>query len=220
MTSWIIAVTSDRRIGITIPIRVFPVGARSCRTSEPHQHHRLAGLHRDRCGPPLALLEAGTSAGETATSLTGSNLASPRPPPHLMDRAYPSAAVRGTSSTGVPAVELQEASPVAGDMFAGPAGLAERSAPLRPKHVACLCQALLAAMPRKGLTAAGGGRAVGGTTDPRWRGSPLYDLRVDDHVDPLPARAPAEVGRQRWYISAAACRAGRTLRAHREERAG
>jgi uncharacterized Ntn-hydrolase superfamily protein len=191
---------STGRIGIAVATRFFAVGA-----LVPHIETGVGALATQAFANPyyasqgLALLRAGRSAADVVAELTASDEGRDNRQLHVMDGAGRFAAYTGAACIDWCGHEIRDCS-VAGNMLAGPAVLAET---IRAYEA-------YAAVPfaRRLISALQAGEAAGG--DKRGRQSaallvhdtedyPLYDLRVDDHRDPLAELARLEqVARERW----------------------
>ena len=189
------------RIGIAVATRFFAVGA-----LVPHIKTGVGAIASQafmnpHYGPQgLALLEAGTSAEETAARLTAADEGRHNRQLHLMDRAGRFAAHTGAACIDWCGHELRETYSVAGNMLAGPAVLAETIRAYEAERALPFARRLLAAM-RAGEAAGGDKRGKQSAALLIHDGEdyPLYDLRVDDHADPLAELARLqEVARQRW----------------------
>jgi uncharacterized Ntn-hydrolase superfamily protein len=189
------------RIGIAVATRFFAVGA-----LVPHIRTGAGAIASQafinpHYGPKgLALLEEGRGAEETVGRLTQADEGRHNRQLHAMDRQGRFAAHTGSACIDWCGHEVRETFSVAGNMLAGPAVLAETMRAYEAERALPFARRLLAAMRA--------GEAVGG--DKRGKQSaallvhdgedyPLYDLRVDDHADPLGELARLEeVARQRW----------------------
>jgi uncharacterized Ntn-hydrolase superfamily protein len=189
------------RVGIAVATRFFAVGA-----LVPHIETGVGALatqafinpHYGRLG--LALLGNGRSAAETVRELTRGDEGRDNRQLHVMDGIGRFAAYTGAACIDWCGHEARQSFSVAGNMLAGPAVLAETIGTYEAQATLPFARRLLAAMRA--------GEAAGG--DKRGRQSaallihdseqyPLYDLRVDDHPDPLGELARLEeVARQRW----------------------
>ncbi len=189
------------RIGIAVATRFFAVGA-----LVPHIRTGTGAIASQafinpHYGPRgLALLEAGAGADEVVGRLTSADEGRDNRQLHAMDRQGGFAAYTGAACIDWCGHQIRETFSVAGNMLAGPAVLAETIRAYEAQAALPFARRLLAAM--------GAGEAAGG--DKRGRQSaallihdgedyPLYDLRVDDHADPLAELARLEqVARQRF----------------------
>jgi uncharacterized Ntn-hydrolase superfamily protein len=189
------------RIGIAVATRFFAVGA-----LVPHIKTGVGAIASQafmnpHYGPKgLALLEAGTSAEETVARLTAADEGRHNRQLHVMDRAGRFAAYTGAACIDWCGHELRETYSVAGNMLAGPAVLAGTMRAYEAERALPFARRLLAAM-RAGEAAGGDkrGRQSAALLIHDGEDYPLYDLRVDDHADPLAELARLEeVARQRW----------------------
>jgi uncharacterized Ntn-hydrolase superfamily protein len=189
------------RIGIAVATRFFAVGA-----VVPHIETGAGAIATQafinpHYGPQgLALLTAGNSAEETIVHLTQGDEGRHNRQLHVMDRTGGFAAYTGAACIDWCGHQTRATFSVAGNMLAGPGVLAETIRAYEAETALPFARRLIAAMLA--------GEAAGG--DKRGRQSaalliqdgedyPLYDLRVDDHPDPLAELARLEeVARQRW----------------------
>ena len=189
------------RIGIAVATRFFAVGA-----LVPHIKTGIGAIASQafmnpHYGPKgLALLEAGASAEEAVARLTAADDGRHNRQLHAMDRAGRFAAYTGAACIDWCGHELRETYSVAGNMLAGAAVLAETIRAYEAERALPFARRLLAAM-RAGEAAGGDKRGKQSAALLIHDGEdyPLYDLRVDDHADPLTELARLqEVARQRW----------------------
>jgi uncharacterized Ntn-hydrolase superfamily protein len=189
------------RVGIAVATRFFAVGA-----MVPHIRTGAGAVASQAFinpyyGPQgLALLEGGATAAEAVARLTAADEGRHNRQLHLMDRYGRYAAYTGAACIEWCGHEVREGLSVAGNMLAGPAVLAETIRAYEVNHRLPLARRLIAAMQA--------GEAAGG--DKRGKQSaallihdgedyPVYDLRVDDHAEPLAELARLEaVARERW----------------------
>jgi uncharacterized Ntn-hydrolase superfamily protein len=189
------------RIGIAVATRFFAVGA-----LVPHIGTNVGAVASQAFINPfygprgLAMLESGASAEEVVARLTGQDEGRQNRQVQVMDREGRFAAYTGAACIDWCGHLLQGSFSVAGNMLAGPQVLAETVRAYEAHGDVPLARRLLAAMHA--------GEAAGG--DKRGKQSaallihdredyPLYDLRVDDHDDPLAELARLlEVARERW----------------------
>ncbi len=189
------------RVGIAVASRFFAVGA-----LVPHIESDVGAIATQAFINPhyglqgLALLRKGHGAAETVEELTRADAGCHNRQLHAMDRTGRFAAFTGADCIDWCGHETRETFSVAGNMLAGPAVIAETIRAYEATAALPFARRLLAAMQA--------GEAAGG--DKRGRQSaallihdgedyPLYDLRVDDHPDPLHELARLEeVARQRW----------------------
>jgi uncharacterized Ntn-hydrolase superfamily protein len=148
----------------------------------------------------FALLAAGRSAVSTVAELIAADAGRHHRQLHVMDPEGRFAAHTGASCVDWCGHELRSSYSVAGNMLAGPAVLAET---MRGYDAHCglpLGRRLIAAM-RAGEAAGGDkrGKQSAGLLIHDEQDYPLYDLRVDDHADPLSELARLEeVARTRF----------------------
>jgi uncharacterized Ntn-hydrolase superfamily protein len=178
---------STHRIGIIVATRFFAVGSRV-----PHIRTGVGAVAtqafvNERYGPAgLDLLDEGHPPDIVIERLTAPDAGRGHRQVHVMDRAGRSAAHTGAACVDWCGHLIGDDFSVAGNMLAGH-GVIERTALTYQSATALpLARRLIAAMHA--------GEAAGG--DKRGRQSaallihdgedfPLYDLRVDDHADPL-----------------------------------
>jgi uncharacterized Ntn-hydrolase superfamily protein len=189
------------RIGIAVATRFLAVGA-----LVPHIETGVGAVATQAFINPhyrslgLALLARGRSAAQAIDDLTQGDAGRDNRQLQMMDRAGRFAAYTGAACIDWCGHETRETFSVAGNMLAGPAVLTETIRAYEAHAALPFARRLLAAMQA--------GEAAGG--DKRGRQSaallihdsetyPLYDLRVDDHADPLGELARLEeVARERW----------------------
>ena len=201
--TWSIIARDERtgRIGIAVATRFFAVGA-----LVPHIQTGVGAVATQAFVNPyyasigLALLAQGHSAAAAVDELTRGDAGRDHRQLHVMDRAGRFAAYTGVACIEWCGHETRETFSVAGNMLAGPAVLAETIRAYQAQAALPFARRLLAAMHA--------GEAAGG--DKRGKQSaallihdgepyPLYDLRVDDHADPLGELTRLEqVARERW----------------------
>ena len=201
--TWSIIARDDKtsRVGIIVATRFFAVGA-----LVPHIKTGVGAVASQafinpQYGPRgLALLAAGASAEETVRLLTAADEGHHNRQLHVMDGRGRFGAYTGASCIDWCAHEVRTTFSVAGNMLAGPGVLAETISTYEREHALPFARRLIAAM--------NAGEAAGG--DKRGKQSaallihdeedfPLYDLRVDDHAEPLHELARLEaVARERW----------------------
>jgi uncharacterized Ntn-hydrolase superfamily protein len=192
---------STGRIGIAVATRFFAVGA-----LVPHIQTGVGALATQAFVNPyygsrgMTLLREGRSAANTVAELTAADAGRHNRQVHVMDGAGRFAAYTGAACVDWCGHEVRDTFSVAGNMLAGPAVLAETIRAYEMHAAVPFARRLIAAMQA--------GEAAGG--DKRGRQSaallihdtedyPLYDLRVDDHADPLAELARLErVARERW----------------------
>jgi uncharacterized Ntn-hydrolase superfamily protein len=191
----------SQRVGIIVATRFFAAGA-----IVPHIKSGVGAIASQAFINPfygrkgLDLLEAGHSASDTLAELTAADAGRHNRQLHVMDRMGRFAAYTGAACVDWCGHELRAAFSVAGNMLAGPAVLADT--------IRCFEENSHLPLGRRLLGAMRAGEAAGG--DKRGKQSaallihdgedyPLYDLRVDDHADPLRELARLEqIARERW----------------------
>jgi uncharacterized Ntn-hydrolase superfamily protein len=189
------------RIGVAVATRFFAVGA-----VVPHIKTGVGAVATQATINPgygprgLALMETGLSSDQTVAQLTAEDDGRHNRQLHMMDRNGRFAAYTGADCIDWCGHRLDATFSVAGNMLAGPAVLDETARAYAARAELPFARRLIHAMQA--------GEAAGG--DKRGKQSaallihdgedyPLYDLRVDDHPDPLAELARlAEVARQRW----------------------
>ena len=189
------------RVGIAVATKFFAVGALVPRVRTSVGAIASQAFMNPYYGPQgLGLLEAGANAEEVVARLTATDEGRSNRQLHVMDRQGRFAAYTGAACIDWCGHELCGSFSIAGNMLAGPAVLAESVRAYEAQMAVPLARRLIHAMQA--------GEAAGG--DKRGRQSaallihdaedyPLYDLRVDDHTDPLGELARLEgVARQRW----------------------
>jgi uncharacterized Ntn-hydrolase superfamily protein len=201
--TWSIIARDERtgRIGIAVATRFFAVGA-----LVPHIKTGVGAIATQafinpHYGPRgLALLAAGASAEDAVRLLTAADEGGHNRQLHVMDGRGQLAAYTGAACIDWCGHEVRTTISVAGNMLAGPAVIAETISAYERGAAPPFVRRLIAAMQA--------GEAAGG--DRRGKQSaallvhdaedfPLYNLRVDDHPDPLPELARLEaVARERW----------------------
>lgn len=187
--TWSIIAREEKtgRVGIAVATRFFAVGSRV-----PHIKTGVGAVATQATvnqsyGPRgLALLGEGLSAAETIRRLTNEDAGQGHRQVHVMDKAGRFAAHTGADCVDWCGHIVDNTFSVAGNMLAGPKVIELTAAAYRMLDHLPLARRLIAAMHA--------GEAAGG--DKRGRQSaallvhdaeefPLYDIRVDDHADPL-----------------------------------
>jgi uncharacterized Ntn-hydrolase superfamily protein len=189
------------RVGIVVATRYFAVGA-----MVPHIRTGVGAVATQAFINPLygpqglALLESGLGAEETVARLTSADAGRDNRQLHVMDRAGRFAAYTGEACIDWCGHAIRPTFSIAGNMLAGSAVLAETIGTYEGASDLPFARRLIGTMQA--------GEAAGG--DKRGKQSaallihdgedyPLYDLRVDDHADPLSELARLhEVARERW----------------------
>ena len=201
--TWSIIARDDRtgRVGIIVATRFFAVGA-----LVPHIKTGVGAIASQafinpQYGPRgLALLAAGASAEETVRLLTTPDEGRHNRQLHVMDGRGRLAAYTGASCIDWCGHEVRSTFSVAGNMLAGPAVLAETISAYEREHALPFARRLIAAM--KAGEVAGGdkrGKQSAALLVHDEEDFPFYDLRVDDHAEPLDELARLEaVARERW----------------------
>jgi uncharacterized Ntn-hydrolase superfamily protein len=189
------------RIGIAVATRFFAVGA-----VVPHIEADAGAVATQAFINPhygsrgLELLRDGQSAQATIDELTRGDEGRRNRQLHVMDRAGRFAAYTGADCVDWCGHEMRATFSVAGNMLAGPAVLAETIRTYEAQAALPFGRRLLAAM-RAGEAAGGDkrGKQSAALLIHDSESYPLYDLRVDDHADPLGELARLEeVARERW----------------------
>ena len=189
------------RIGIAVATKFFAVGA-----LVPHIRTGAGAIASQafinpNYGPRgLALLEAGAGAEEVVAALTAADEGRHNRQLHVMDRQGRFAAYTGADCVDWCGHRLCGSFSVAGNMLAGPVVLAETVSAYQAHAVIPFARRLIGAM-RAGEAAGGDkrGRQSAALLVHDEEDYPLYDLRVDDHADPLgELERLEEVARQRW----------------------
>lgn len=189
------------RVGTIVATRFFAVGA-----LVPHIRTGAGAIASQAFINPyygsrgLALLEAWTSAEEVVARLTAADDGRHNRQLHVMDRQGRFAAYTGTACIDWCGHQLRGSFSVAGNMLAGPAVLAETIRAYEAQMALPFARRLIQAM-RAGEAAGGDRRGKQSAALLVHDGEdyPLYDLRVDDHADPLGELARLEeVARERW----------------------
>jgi len=189
------------RVGMVVATKFFAVGA-----MVPHIRTAVGAIASQAFMNPLygpqglALLEAGAGAEETVARLTAGDEGRSNRQLHVMDRDGRFAAYTGAACIDWCGHAIRPTFSIAGNMLAGPAVLEETIRAYEAASALPFARRLIAAMHA--------GEAAGG--DKRGKQSaallihdgedyPLYDLRVDDHAEPLAELARLqEVARERW----------------------
>lgn len=187
--TWSIIARDDQsgRVGIAVATRFFAVGA-----AVPHIRTGVGAiatqaLVNQSFGPRgLDLMAAGASADETLKTLIDSDDGRAQRQIHVMDNAGRFAAYTGATCTDWCGHMIGEGFSVAGNMLAGPQVIEATASAYRAASHLPIARRLIAAMHA--------GEAAGG--DKRGKQSaallvhdedtfPIFNLRVDDHPDPL-----------------------------------
>jgi uncharacterized Ntn-hydrolase superfamily protein len=201
--TWSIVARDEQtgRTGIAVATRFFAVGS-----IVPHIRTGAGAIATQAFINPhygsrgLALLEAGTGAEDVVARLTAEDGGRDNRQLHIMDRDGRFAAYTGTACIAWCGHQLHPAFSVAGNMLAGPAVLDETALAYLTRSDLPFARRLIHAM-RAGEAAGGDKRGKQSAALLVHDGEdyPLYDLRVDDHADPLGELVRLhEVARQRW----------------------
>ena len=189
------------RIGIAVATRFFAVGA-----VVPHIAAGIGAVATQafinpHYGPRgLALAAEGRDAAEIVESLTRDDEGRHNRQLHVMDNRGRFAAYTGAACIDWCGHDVRGTFSVAGNMLAGPEVLAETARAYESSARLPLARRLIAAM-RAGEAAGGDkrGKQSAALLIHDKEDYPLYDLRVDDHPDPLAELSRLEeVARQRW----------------------
>jgi uncharacterized Ntn-hydrolase superfamily protein len=201
--TWSIVARDERtgRIGIAVATRFFAVGALVPRIRTGVGAIASQAFMNPGYGPKgLALLEAGMRADEVVAQLTGEDEGRDNRQLHVMDRHASFAAYTGKACIDWCGHQLHPTFSVAGNMLAGAAVLDETARAYRARAELPFARRLVEAL-RAGEAAGGDKRGKQSAALLVHDGEdyPLYDLRVDDHADPLAELARLEeVARRRW----------------------
>jgi len=189
------------RIGIAVATKFFAVGV-----LVPHIRARAGAVASQAFMNPyygtkgLALLETGVSAADVVAQLTASDEGRHNRQLHVLDRDGRFAAFTGAACIEWCGHHLYGSFSVAGNMLAGPGVVAETIRAYESQEAMPFARRLISAL-RAGEAAGGDkrGRQSAALLIHDGEDYPLYDLRVDDHADPLGELARLEeVARERW----------------------
>ena len=189
------------RVGIVVATRFFAVGA-----MVPYIRTGIGAIASQAFINPLygpqglMLLESGLGSEETVARLTAADAGRDNRQLHIMDRDGRFAAHTGAACIDWCGHAVRGSFSIAGNMLAGPAVLADTVAAYEAASAVPFARRLIAAM-RAGEAAGGDKRGKQSAALLIHDGEdyPLYDLRVDDHADPLAELARLhEVARERW----------------------
>jgi uncharacterized Ntn-hydrolase superfamily protein len=189
------------RVGIIVATKFFAAGAHV-----PHIKTHVGAVASQAFlnpfyGPQgLALLQAGASAENTVKFLTNADDGRDHRQLHVMDREGRFAAYTGKACVDWSGHLIRSTFSVAGNMLAGPKVIEDTADTYEANLAMPFARRLIAAM-RAGEAAGGDKRGKQSAALLIHDGEdyPLYDLRVDDHPDPLAELARLEeVARQRW----------------------
>ena len=189
------------RVGIVVATRFFAVGA-----MVPYIRTGIGAIASQAFINPLygpqglMLLESGLGSEETVARLTAADAGRDNRQLHIMDRDGRFAAHTGAACIDWCGHAVRGSFSIAGNMLAGPAVLADTVAAYEAASAVPFARRLIAVM-RAGEAAGGDKRGKQSAALLIHDGEdyPLYDLRVDDHADPLAELARLhEVARERW----------------------
>ena len=189
------------RVGIIVATRFFAVGA-----MVPHIKTGVGAIASQAFMNPfygprgLAYLQAGLSAEVTVARLTAEDAGRGNRQLHLMDQQGRFAAYTEIACIDWCGHTVRDTFSVAGNMLAGPRVLLETIDAYETSSRLPFARRLLTAM-RAGEVAGGDKRGKQSAALLIHDGEdyPLYDLRVDDHADPLAELERLEaVARERW----------------------
>ena len=201
--TWSIVARDEQtgRTGIAVATRFFAVGAVVPYIKTGAGAVASQAFINPGYGPNgLALLETGVAAEQAVARLTAVDDGRDHRQLHIMDRSGRFAAYTGKACIDWCGHQLHPTFSVAGNMLAGAVVLDETARAYRARADLPFARRLIQALRA--------GEAAGG--DKRGKQSaallvhddedyPLYDLRVDDHADPLGELARLhEVARERW----------------------
>jgi uncharacterized Ntn-hydrolase superfamily protein len=175
------------RVGIAVATRFFAVGA-----MVPHIRTRVGAVASQAFINPyfgprgLDLLAAGTSAADCVARLTDADAGRDSRQLHVMDANGTFAVYTGAACVDWCGAQQGAGYSIAGNMLAGAAVLDETARAYETNTALPFARRLLAAM-RAGEAAGGDKRGKQSAALLVHDGEdyPLYDLRVDDHADPL-----------------------------------
>ena len=190
-----------RRVGIIVATRFFAAGALVPYIKTGVGAVASQAFINPNYGPRgLALLAAGASADDAVRLLTTADEGRDSRQVHVMDGRGTFAAHTGAACVDWCGHEIGATFSIAGNMLAGPAVIAETAAAYQREAALPFARRLIAAM--KAGEAAGGdkrGKQSAALLIHDEEDFPLYDLRVDDHAEPLGELARIEgVARERW----------------------
>jgi uncharacterized Ntn-hydrolase superfamily protein len=175
------------RIGIIVATRFFAVGAAVPTIKTGVGAVASQAFINPHYGPAgLVQLERGQSAGDTVAQLTTSDDGRDHRQLHIMDSQGRFAAHTGAACVNWCGHTLHATWSVAGNMLVGPAVIADTAAAYQANLAVPFARRLILAM--KAGEAAGGdkrGRQSAALLIHDQEDYPLYDLRVDDHANPL-----------------------------------
>ena len=216
---------ATQRTGIIVATKFFAVGA-----LVPHIKTGVGAVATQAFINPhygargLELLATGATGEAVIAQLIAADEGRANRQLHLLDSHGNFAAHTGTACIDWCGHELRSGYSVAGNMLAGPAVLRETISSFEANAQAPFARRLIIAM-RAGEAAGGDKRGKQSAALLIHDGEdyPLYDLRVDDHAEPLAELARLEeVARQRWlhfrrFMPTRQRASGLVDRAHLEE---
>jgi len=175
------------RVGIAVATRFFAVGSRV-----PHIRTGVGAVATQATvnqsyGPlGLDLLADGLNAEETIVRLTAAEAGRDHRQVHAMDRQGQFAAFTGSACIDWCGHVIGEDFSIAGNMLAGPDVIAATAETFRRRSDLPLARRLIAAL-HAGESAGGDKRGKQSAALLVHDGEefPIYDIRVDDHADPL-----------------------------------
>jgi uncharacterized Ntn-hydrolase superfamily protein len=189
------------RIGIAVATKAFAVGALVPHIRTDAGAVASQALVNPYYGPKgLALLDAGVGAEEVVARLTAEDAGRQSRQLHVMDRDGRFAAWTGEACIDWCGHLLCGSFSVAGNMLAGPQVLAETARAYEMQGDVPFARRLIGAL-RAGEAAGGDkrGRQSAALLVHDGEDYPLYNLRVDDHADPLAELARLQqVACERW----------------------
>jgi uncharacterized Ntn-hydrolase superfamily protein len=189
------------RIGVIVASKFFAVGALVAHVKTGTGAVASQAFANPHYGPRgLALLAAGVPAEDVITTLIADDDGRDHRQLHVMDRQGRFGAHTGPSCIAWRGHEIATTCSVAGNMLAGPAVLTETIRAYEAAATMPFARRLIAAM-QAGEGAGGDKRGKQSAAMRIHDGEdyPLYDLRVDDHADPLGELARLQaVACQRW----------------------
>ena len=201
--TWSIIAFDERtgRVAVAVATRFFAVGAVVPYIATGIGAVATQAFINPHYGPRgLALAGDGRSAAEIVAALTRDDVGRDNRQFHIMDSQGEFAAYTGAACIDWCGHETRSTFSVAGNMLAGPGVLAETASAYEANTALPFARRLIVAM-RAGEAAGGDkrGKQSAALLIHDRESYPLYDLRVDDHPDPLAELARLEeVARQRW----------------------
>jgi uncharacterized Ntn-hydrolase superfamily protein len=175
------------RVGIIVATRFFAVGAGVPFIKTGVGAVASQAFLNPHYGPAgLAALEHGDGAADALQRLTAADSGRDHRQVHIMDHSGGFAAHTGASCVDWCGHLIRPSFSVAGNMLAGPAVIADTAAAYETNLAVPFARRMILAM--KAGEAAGGdkrGKQSAALLIHDQEDYPLYDLRVDDHPDPL-----------------------------------